>query len=127
MKRIAIAALGCMILMGPAYAVDHGCGTRPATPEMFDPQTATKEQVLAIKAAFEAYQAENTTYLDCIEAYSKSDAFASMDEETKRLGVEEMNAELRAVQTDEQAYADTFNENARIWVDVQNQARQNGN
>jgi hypothetical protein len=92
-------------------------------PELFDPQSADRDQVMANKASFEKYQAANTVYLDCIEAYAKSDTFSAQAQDEINAQTAELNRELQAVMAEEQAYADSFNANARTWVEVQRAAR----
>ncbi|MGD8327150.1 MAG: hypothetical protein PVF65_09555 [Sphingomonadales bacterium] len=120
-------AVACMItgvmFSNNVWAVDHGCGPRPMAPELFDPQSADRDQVMANKASFEKYQAANTVYLDCIEAYAKSDTFSAQAQDEINAQTAELNRELQAVMAEEQAYADSFNANARTWVEVQRAAR----
>lgn len=123
-KSLFICALVTSFASGSAFAADHGCGPRPSSPEMFDPQTADRAQVMENKAAFESYQAANTAYLDCIEAYAKSDAFAAQPQDDVNSQTAELNREMQAVMAEEQSYADSFNANAKTWVEVQRAAKE---
>jgi|GEM_PF-2795880 len=123
-KSLFICALLTSLAGSGAFAADHGCGPRPTTPDLFDPQTADRARVMENKAAFETYQASNTVYLDCMEAYAKSDAFAAQPQEDIDTQTTELNREMQAVMAEEQAYADNFNTNAKAWVDVQRAAKE---
>ena len=122
-KSLFICALITSFASGSAFAADHGCGPRPTTPELFDSQTADRARGMENKAAFETYQAANTTYLDCIEAYAKSDAFAAQPQEDVNTQTAELNREMQAVMAEEQSYADNFNANAKTWVETQRAAK----
>lgn len=123
-KSLFICILLTSFASGTAFATDHGCGPRPTAPELFDPQTADRARVMENKADFETYQAANTVYLDCMEAYAKSDAFAAQPQDEINTQTAELNREMQAVMAEEQAYADNFNANAKTWVDVQRAAKE---
>lgn len=124
MKTAICLSLVFALSSSIAQAADHGCGPRPISPEMFDPQAATRAEVMENKAAYEAYQAANTVYLDCIEAYAKSDTFAAQPQADIKKQTTELNVEIQAVMAEEQGYADRFNENAKTWVEAQRAAKE---
>ncbi|MFZ5608946.1 MAG: hypothetical protein ACOY99_04975 [Pseudomonadota bacterium] len=111
-------ALSILMMATSALAVEPDCGPRPAPPALFDPETATREEVMATKTAFEAYQDANTAYLDCLEAFAQSDDFAALGQSVRQVRLEALNAELNAVQETEKAIADDFNEKAKAWMET---------
>ena len=124
MKTAICLSLVFMLGNTVAQAADHGCGPRPVSPQMFDPQSATRAEVMENKAAYEVYQAANTVYLDCIEAYAKSDTFAAQPQQDIEKQTSDLNVEIQAVMAEEQAFADQFNENAKTWVELQRAAKE---
>jgi len=115
--RPAVIALTAAIMAAPAAAApDHGCGEIPQTPAHFDPDAATREDVLETKAAFEAYQARNTAFVECLKAFSASATVQRMDRKERKATIDAMEAQIKVVDDMEAAYADRFNANAQTWM-----------
>lgn len=89
--------LSLAVFASPLYA--NTCGDVPTSPELVDGATATMEDLVANSQSVKAFIAEADTFLDCNEAFAKTDEFKaiSADEQKK---VIETNATLLKARND---------------------------
>jgi hypothetical protein len=105
MRSVIFAGLAAFAMISPSAASD--CGSMPQMPAHFDPASAGKEDIMRLKAEFEAFKVANTQFIECLKSGATS--------------VKEKNL-IESTISAEQKFAKRFNANAKQWV--KNQSRQ---
>ena len=105
-------------------AAAHADCTYPRAPEKVpDGNTATRDEMVAAKKAFDAYNGEMTTYLTCMEGVidnvmPKDTSKLSPDEKTKLENQQKIEVQKHDAAVDElQASVQRFNEQLHIFLD----------
>ena len=90
-KVFSPVLLTLAVVSAPILADD--CGDLPQAPAVIDGASATMEDLVANSQSVKAFIADADAYLDCNEAFVKSDGFKSLSEEEKKSALD-MNSGL---------------------------------
>lgn len=125
LSAIALISVAACVLSVPASAEDvHSCGDTPTLPTMFDVDSASVDDIKRVAAEYKAYQDENTVYIDCLKATSKSDTIQGMKKKKRKAAMKQMDKELQKTVDAEQDYADAFNTAFTKWKEKKMAASQ---
>ncbi|MCK9502807.1 MAG: hypothetical protein M0Q95_01310 [Porticoccaceae bacterium] len=97
--------LALALSMSASVAFADNCGEIPQAPELVKGASSTMEELVANSESVKAYIASADTFLDCRDAYAKTDEFKGLNQDEQKALIDTSN-ELLAKRN---AIGDNFN------------------